>query len=117
LFGYSDLEVFQKWRKKNIILAKYIMALMVSSNGKGVYANAITNRTAASGGSCGGNKKAGTFSGSVGWPRGNMAASVFWRAPQRPTVSCAENVRLSTRNPVQYARGSYAITHAGTLLG
>ena len=93
------------------------MALIVSSHGKGVYANAISNRTRQSGGSCGGNKKAGTFGGSVSWPRRNMAASVFWRAPQRAVATCAQLSVLSTRNPVQYARGSYALTHSGTLLG
>ena len=93
------------------------MALIVSSHGKGVYANSTSNRTRQSGGSCGGNKKAGIFGGSVSWPKGNIASSVFWRATQRPVATCALLNILATRNPVQYARGSYALTHSGTLLG
>ena len=92
------------------------MAIIVSSWGAGVYADSITNRTAQSGGSIGGNKKAGIFGGSVGWPVGNMGSAVFYRAPQRiPTAR--QNFLFTTRNPLQYRRGSYAVTHSGTLLG
>jgi len=90
------------------------MALIVGHNGPSAYANTITNRTGASGGSVGGNKKAGIFGGSVGWPRGNIPASVFWRAPQR-TPNLLTMSLLTTRNPVQYRRGSYAVTHSGML--
>jgi hypothetical protein len=90
------------------------MAIIVSSWGKGVYANAITNRTAQSGGSVGGDKKAGIFGGAVGWPVGNMGQAVFYRAPQRiPTMR--QNYLFTTRNPVQVRRGSYAATHSALL--
>ena len=92
------------------------MAIIVSSNGKGVYASAITNRTGQSGGSVGGNKKAGIFGGSIGWPVGNMGKAVFYRAPQR-IPNERQNYLLTTRTPLQYRRGSYAVTHTGTLLG
>ena len=53
--------------------------------------------------SVGGNKKAGTFGGSVGWPQGNMGSHVFLRAPQRqPNLLFA--LRNTTRNPVQGTR-------------
>lgn len=90
------------------------MAIIVSSWGAGVYADAITNRTAQSGGSVGGNKKAGIFGGSIGWSVGNMGPAVFNRAPQRiPTMR--QNYFLTTRNPVQVRRGSYAATHSSLL--
>jgi hypothetical protein len=90
------------------------MALIVGHNGPSSYANSIANRTAQSGGSVGGDKKAGIFGGSVGWPRGNIPASVFWRAPQR-TPTLLQMALLTTRNPNQLRRGSYAVTHSGVL--
>ena len=53
--------------------------------------------------SIGGPKKAGTFSGSVAWPQGNMGSHVFWRAPQsQPSILFS--LRNTTRNPVQGTR-------------
>ena len=83
---------------------------MVYSFGPAAYATTISNRTSESGGSVGGNKKAGIFGGSVSWPRGNLPASVFYRAPQRPP-SLAQMYALSTRNPVQRRRNGYAVSH------
>ncbi len=71
-----------------------------------VRANTIASRTSESGGSLGGNKKSGIFAGAVGWPRGNMPASVFWRAPQ--TTPTKEFMLANTTNhPVQYKRNGY----------
>ena len=88
------------------------MALIVGHNGPSAYASTIANRTAQSGGSVGGNKKAGIFGGSVGWPQGNLSASAFYRAPHS-TPNLATMYLQTTRNPVQYRRGSYAVTHSG----
>lgn len=86
------------------------MGLMVHSFGPAAYANTISSRTGESGGSVGGNKKAGIFGGAVGWPRGNLPASVFYRAPQR-TPSLAQMALLTTKNPVQRRRNGYSVTH------
>jgi hypothetical protein len=90
------------------------MALIVGHNGPSAYANTIANRTGQSGGSVGGVKKAGIFGGSVGWPQGNMGRAVFWRAPQT-TPNLLQLSLLTTRNPVQYRRGSYAASHNGLM--
>ena len=79
---------------------------MSGSVGVLVRADTITGRTGESGGSVGGNKKAGIFGGAVGWPRGNIPASVFWRAPQR-TSSLLNMSLLTTKHPVQYRRNGY----------
>ena len=71
-----------------------------------VRANTIAARTGESKGSVGGNKKAGIFGGAVGWPRGNLPASVFYRAPQR-TPNLLQMSLLTTRHPVQYKRNGY----------
>ena len=86
------------------------MALMTSQFGRARYANTIVNRTAQSGGSVGGNKKAGLFGGSVGWPVGNMGSHVFWRAPQRPPT-LIQSMLLTTKHPVQRRRNGYSISH------
>jgi len=83
---------------------------MVYSFGPAAYATTISNRTAASGGSVGGNKKAGIFGGSVSWPRGNLPASVFYRAPQRP-ASLAQLNAITNPHPVQRRRNGYAVSH------
>ena len=92
----------------------YIMALIVGHNGPSRFATTISNRTQQSGGSEGGVKKAGIFGGSVSWPRGNIPASVFYRAPQR-TPSLLQMKLLTTKTPLQLRRGSYAVTHSGML--
>ncbi len=90
------------------------MALMSGSNAFTARAEIIANRTGQSGGSVGGNKKAGIFGGSVGWPVGNMGYQVFWRAPQtQPTL--AFSLANTTRHPVQRRRNGYSITHSGMM--
>ncbi len=79
---------------------------MSGSVGVLVRSDTITGRTGESGGSVGGNKKAGIFGGAVGWSRGNLPASVFWRAPQR-TPSLLTMSLLTTKHPVQYRRNGY----------
>ena len=86
---------------------------MVSQFGAARYATTISSRTIASGGSIGGNKKPGIVNYGVTWARGNMG-NFLKRAPHRiPTI--AFSLAMTTRNPWQYRRGSYASTHSGTL--
>lgn len=92
------------------------MALIVGHNGPSSYANIIASRTKQSNGSDGGNKKAGIWSGQPFMSVRNVGNSYTYRAPQRvPTM--AFNMFNTTRNPLQLRRGSYAVTHSGTLLG
>ena len=83
---------------------------MVYSFGPAAYATTISNRTEASGGSAGGNKKPGIFGGSVSWSRGNLPASVFYRAPQRPS-SLAQLKAITNLHPVQRRRNGYSVSH------
>ena len=91
------------------------MALMTSQFGRARYANTIVNRTAQSGGSVGGNKKAGIVTYGATWTRGNMG-NYLRRAPQG---CCNQSIVFalanSTKHPLQYRRGSYAVTHSGTM--
>jgi len=90
------------------------MALIVGHNGPSSYASTIANRTAQSGGSVGGNKKAGIWGGNVFMSVYNSGNSYTYRAPQRiPTLAFI--LANTTRNPVQYRRGSYYATHSGTM--
>ena len=62
--------------------------------------DSLANRTAISGGSIGGNKKAGLLGGSVSWPQGNFGSHVFYRAPQtQPTILFS--LINTTRRPTQ----------------
>ena len=91
------------------------MALIVGHNGS-AKCTLVEARSCESGGSCGGNKKAGIWSGQPFMSVRNVGNSYTYRAPQRvPTM--AFNMFNTTRNPLQYRRGSYAVTHSGTLLG
>ena len=86
------------------------MALMSGSSAMTTRANTITARTSQSGGSVGGNKKAGIFGGSVSWPQGNFGGTAFRRAPQtQPTLAFA--LANTTRRPVQRSRASYGVVH------
>ena len=76
----------------------------------------ISNRTGESGGSVGGNTKAGIWSGQNFMRVQNIGNSYTYRIPQRPP-SLLQLYTMSTRFPLQYKRGSYAVTHSGTLLG
>ena len=90
------------------------MALIVGHNGPSSYATTIANRTGQSGGSVGGNKKAGIWSGQPFMSVYNVGSSYTYRAPQR-IPSLLFSLYNTTRNPVQYRRGSYAVTHSGML--
>lgn len=93
------------------------MALIVAhSSSLTRNANSITNRTAESGGSVGGVKKAGTWAGSVYFRIYNQGNSYTYRV-QQSSPPLRTMFLKTTRNPLQYARGSYALTHSGTLLG
>ena len=88
------------------------MTLMNSSkNARNM--NTIINRTEASGGSNGGIKKAG-FGGLTPYMRiYNIGHKYHYRVPQKMQL----NMLLTNNNPLQYRRGSYSLTHTGTLLG
>ena len=90
------------------------MALIVGHNGPSAYANTIANRTVQSGGSVGGNNKAGIWGGNVYMGVRNVGQSYTYRIPQRsPTLF--QMSYLTTRNPSQLRRGSYYATHSGQL--
>jgi hypothetical protein len=78
------------------------MAVIVGHNGPSAYANTIASRTGESGGSVGGNKKAGIVTFGTTWQRGNMG-NYIKRAPQT-IPSLAKMTLLTTRNPVQGTR-------------
>jgi len=89
------------------------MTLIVGHGGT-AHVETITNRTGQSGGSVGGVKKAGTWGGNVYMGLYNVGQSYSWRAPQSQP-SLAFILRNTTRAPLQYRRGSYAVTHSGML--
>jgi len=90
------------------------MALIVGHDGPSKYANTIANRTAASRGSIGGVKKPGTWAGNTYMSVYNVGTSYTYRVAQRePTVK--QLYLFTTRSPVQYRRGGYAVTHSGML--
>ena len=91
------------------------MALIVGHNGS-AKCTLIEARSCASGGSCGGVKKAGIWSGQPFMSVRNVGNGYSFRAPQR-TPSLLFSLYNTTRTPLQYRRGSYAVTHSGTLLG
>lgn len=91
---------------------------MVLMNAPRIVTNrsSLINRTNQSGGSVGGDKKAGIWSGSAFYTVYNIGTSYSYRAPQT-TPNIRQMLLLSTRTPLQYRRGSYSLTHAGTLMG
>jgi hypothetical protein len=89
------------------------MALIVGHAGSR-YVNTIANRTGQSGGSIGGVKKPGIWSGQPFMSVTNVGNSYTYRAPQRPP-SLRQLFTMTTRFPFQYQRGSYASTHSGML--
>ena len=89
------------------------MALIVSSYSGTRSIERTTNRTGQSGGSVGGNKKAGIWGGNVFMKVNNVGNHFTWRIPQKEP-SLRQLFTMTTRNPVQYTRGSYAVTHSGT---
>jgi hypothetical protein len=77
------------------------MAIIVGHGGISSRVNTITNRTAASGGSIGGNKKPGIVTRSGVWF--SVSRSAMWRAPQtQPTL--ASLYLFTNRHPVQGSR-------------
>ena len=93
------------------------MAIIVGhSNRLSRSVSSITNRTGQSGGSVGGVKKAGTWAGSVYMAMYNQGSHYTYRV-QQSTPPLRVMFTQTTRYPVQYKRGSYAVTHSGTLLG
>jgi hypothetical protein len=75
---------------------------------QGRHVDSLTNRGCAFGGSCGGNKKAGIFGGSISWPQGNMGRRVFKRAPQR-IPSKWFIITHTTKHPVQQRRATFGV--------
>jgi len=90
------------------------MVGMQTQFGAGRYVGVIVNRTIQSGGSVGGDKKAGIVTSGPSWPQGNFGRAFLYRAPQR-TPSLAQMLLLTTRNPVNYNRNGYYATHTGRL--
>ena len=87
---------------------------MQTQFGRGRYVEVISNRTIQSGGSIGGVKKAGTWSGQPFMSVYNIGNHYTYRMPQRqPNVFFA--LLNTTRNPVQYNRNGYYATHSGQL--
>ena len=91
------------------------MAIIVGHGGTRSV-NTIMSRTSQSGGSIGGITKAGIWSGQNFMRVPNIGNAYTYRIPQRPP-SLTQLYTMTTRNPLQYKRGSYSITHSGTLLG
>ena len=89
------------------------MALIVGQ-GPTRYATTISNRTAQSGGSVGGIKKAGTWGGNVYMAVGNVGSAYTYSIPQR-LPSLASLYINTTRHPVQYNTGGYAVSHSGMM--
>jgi hypothetical protein len=90
------------------------MVLIVATNVNGGSVDRLTNRTGASGGSVGGIKKAGMWAGNIFMRVFNIGQSYTYRIPQRqPTLK--QLTFLTTRSPLQYSRGSYAVTHSAML--
>jgi hypothetical protein len=87
------------------------MVGMVSQFGRGKYVDQIVGRGIQSGGSIGGNKKAGTVNYGVSWSRGNMG-NFLVRAPQR-TPSVLFMLLNTTRHPVQGT--NYQVARSRTL--
>ncbi len=77
--------------------------------------SSLINRTIQSGGSVGGGKKAG-IGNSVYMRVYNIGTSYEYRMPQT-SPNIRQMLLLTTRNPTQYGRGSYTVTHSGTLMG
>jgi len=74
--------------------------------------DSISNRGCYSGGSCGGDKKAGIVTFGTTWSRGNMGNYLI-RAPQRiPTF--AQNLLFTTRSPTQGT--NYQVYRRGGLM-
>ena len=80
------------------------------------HVSSLINRGFESKGSLGGIKKAGFWTGSPYMSINNIGQSYTYRIPQT-SPSLKQFLLSTTRVPLQYRRGSYSITHTGTLLG
>jgi hypothetical protein len=90
------------------------MVGMQTQFGRGRYVDAIANRGIQSGGSIGGVKKAGMWTGQPFMSVYNIGNHWTYRIPQRqPSVLFA--LRNSTKRPVQYNRNGYYASHSGQL--
>lgn len=90
------------------------MVGMQTQFGRGRYVDITTNRGIQSGGSIGGVKKAGMWTGQPFMSVYNIGNHYTYRIPQRqPNVLFA--LLNTTRNPVQYNRNGYYATHSGHL--
>ena len=90
------------------------MVGMMTQFGRGRYVDAIANRTLQSGGSVGGNKKAGMWTGQPFMKVTNVGNHWTYRIPQRQP-SLLFSLVNTTRTPVQYNRNGYAVSHSGRL--
>lgn len=88
------------------------MALIVGHGGTR-NVNIIANRTIQSGGSIGGNIKSGTWTGQPFMSVFNVGQSYTYRISQKSET--LRQLTMTTRNPLQLRRGSYAVTHSGML--
>jgi hypothetical protein len=112
IFGFPSFFIYEK---KNVCdIYNKEMVGMQTQFGRGRYVDAISNRTIQSGGSVGGNKKAGIVVSGPSWPQGNFGSHFLYRAPQR-TPSLATMLLKTTRYPVQYRRNGYYASHTGSL--
>jgi hypothetical protein len=91
---------------------------MVLMNGpKSVtHVSSIINRGFESKGSLGGIKKAGFWTGSPYMSVRNIGQSYTYRMPET-SLKINNFLLFTTKIPLQYRRGSYSVTHAGTMLG
>lgn len=90
------------------------MVGMQTQFGRGRYVDVISNRGIQSGGSIGGVKKAGMWTGQPFMSVYNVGNHYTYRTPQtQPNVFFA--LFNTTRNPVQYNRNGYYASHSGKL--
>ena len=97
-----------------------MVGMVYNSGGKSARnVDSISNRGCLSGGSCGGNKKAGIITYGGTWSRGNMG-NFLNRAPQgccNKNNSILYAARFTTRNPVQYKRSRVGVVGGISGLG
>jgi len=92
------------------------MAIMVARNGAGRFLNTITSRTIQSGGSVGGDKKAGTVYISGSWPLGNWN-NFMGRSNKYSNPPLWFNMYYTTRRPVQQSGRTMVLVHGVSGLG
>lgn len=97
-----------------------MVGMVYNSGGKSARnVDSLSNRTCGSGGSCGGNKKAGLVTYGGTWPRANMG-NFLNRAPHG---CCFKNNSIlfgqiyTTKHPVQYRRSRVGVVGGISGLG